>query len=917
MAFIYNRFQESRVLEESVTLEFFFHGRGTILQYTPIGMFRSLLLDLYRKAPVVRPSILAAFQEKKQLLGEAEVGWQWQQKELEDLFSSSVIQAAHSRKMFIFVDALDEAGKKNAAYLAEYFHDLNDRLEAARSTAKLIISCRHYPVLAANSSLEVCVENENHQDIERYVKAKLTNKRQELAILSVDDCRILEEIVITRALGIFLWAHLIIQLIVDMVRDGEPMTCINEEISKVPPDLGNVYEHILKRVILPRNHTRTLLLMQWVNLAEEPLSVTELRFAIASDDLYIHDSRRFSTDAKDFVDTDSRMKILITSWSGGLVEVRQQKAKVIVQFIHQSVNEFIRSDGLAYLASLSNNRLPQNEEERAVVSTEKILGESHSRLCKSCINYLTLDEIQLSRPTLLQLRPLWNAMMTNKPENNYKFRDKHPFAFYASNFWFLHAEKAESLGVLQQHLFQQFGPSQRPAFDASIMIFDALDDNSRDSNRKVPGRGFTLLHMAAMSNLQSVARIILQNDPQSIFTEDDGGRPALSCAARWGSTEIAQMLLDAGGDIAQNQVGEGTALEIAATHGHRKVVQLLLERDQSVDKDAARNSGRALLNAAEKGHRGIVEILLRGGANVNFDHKFSGSALQAASSGGHEILVRLLLEYGAHIDAEGGYYHTALHAASVGGQEPIVRLLLEKGADVNIQGGRHGTALQAASAQGHEAIAQLLLEHGANVNAGGGEYGSALQAAAQTGKEAIVRLLLDNGADVNVTGGRYGNVLQAASFGGNKAIVELFLEKGLDINAQGGQFGNVLQAASFGGNEEIVELFLEKGLDINAQGGEFGTALQAASCRSFYFTWAFEMLLEKGADVNVQAGKYGSALQAASFNGDYISVKRLLEKGANVNARGGQYGSALQAALAGSHQKIVQLLEDNGAISQP
>ena len=915
MAFIYNRFQESRVLEESVTLEFFFHGRGTILQYTPIGMFRSLLLNLYRKAPVVRPSILAAFQEKKHLLGEAEIGWQWQQKELEDLFSSSVIQAAHSRKMFIFVDALDEAGKKNAAYLAEYFHDLNDRLEAARSTAKLIISCRHYPVLAANSSLEVCVENENRQDIERYVKAKLTNKREGLAILSVDDCRILEEIVITRALGIFLWAHLIIQLIVDMVRDGEPMPCINEEISKVPPDLGNVYEHILKRVILPRNHTRTLLLMQWVSLAEQPLSVTELRFAIASDDLYIHDSHRFSTDAKDFVDTDSRMKILITSWSGGLVEVRQQKAKVIVQFIHQSVNEFIRSDGLAYLASLSNNRLPQNEEERAVVSTEKILGESHSRLGKSCINYLTLDEIQLSRPTLLQLRPLWNATISNKAENNYKFRDKHPFAFYASNFWFLHAEKAESLGVLQQHLVQQFGPSQRPAFDASIMIIDALDDDSRDSNRKVPGRGFTLLHMAAMSNLQSVARIILQNDPQSIFTEDDGRRSALSCAAHWGNTEIAQMLLDAGADIAQND--GSTALGIAATHGHRKVVQLLLERDQSVDKDAAQNSGRALMNAVQNGHRGIVELLLRGGANVNFDDRlYYGSALQAASSGGDEILVRLLLEYGANIHAEGGSYHTALQAASVR-HEPIVRLLLEKGADVNMQGGPYGTALQAASGQGHEAIVHLLLEHGANVNAGGGEYGSALQAAAQTGKEAVVRLLLDNGADVNMTGGRYGNVLQAASVGGNKAIVELFLEKGLDINAQGGEFGSVLQAASFGGNEEIIELFLEKGLDINAQGGDYGTALQAASCRSFYFTWAFEMLLEKGADVNAQAGKYGSALQAASFNGDYISVKRLLEKGANVNARGGEFGSALQAALAIRHQKIVQLLEDNGAISQP
>lgn len=57
MAFIYKAFQENSLLKQSLSLDFFFHGRGTALQKTPTGMFRSLLRQLYAKVPLVRLSI--------------------------------------------------------------------------------------------------------------------------------------------------------------------------------------------------------------------------------------------------------------------------------------------------------------------------------------------------------------------------------------------------------------------------------------------------------------------------------------------------------------------------------------------------------------------------------------------------------------------------------------------------------------------------------------------------------------------------------------------------------------------------------------------------------------------------------------------------------------------------------------------
>jgi hypothetical protein len=42
-------------------------------------------------------------------------------------------------------------------------------------------------------------------------------------------------------------------------------------------------------------------------------------------------------------------------------------------------------------------------------------------------------------------------------------------------------------------------------------------------------------------------------------------------------------------------------------------------------------------------------------------------------------------------------------------------------------------------------------------------------------------------------------------------------------------------------------------------------------------------------------------------------VRMLLEKGPEVNVQGGRYGNASQAASLKGHEKIVQLLLDEGA----
>jgi hypothetical protein len=128
--------------------------------------------------------------KKKRGFGKARTGWEWQCKESENFFSNAVVRTARLRKVTIFVNALDKAGGNVAKDLAGYFYNLNDRLAKGKGTAKICISYQRYPILVANTSLEICVEDENHDDIATYVKHRLNTRihKWEKATLLVNNC---------------------------------------------------------------------------------------------------------------------------------------------------------------------------------------------------------------------------------------------------------------------------------------------------------------------------------------------------------------------------------------------------------------------------------------------------------------------------------------------------------------------------------------------------------------------------------------------------------------------------------------------------------------------------------------------------------------------------------------------------------
>jgi ankyrin repeat domain-containing protein 50 len=348
LAFIYRAYKNQATTIEAITLDFFFHGRGAPLQKTPEGMFRSLLHQVFTQCHSVRSPIRVVFKEKR-LWGQPERDWRWHSRELEDLLSNAIIHAAKTHVITIFVDALDEAGAEAAHELVSYFHRLKENVVARQGKMKICVSCRHYPVIIRSPSLDICVEDENRDDISNYVQSVLRSEglEEEFSTDLTNEWYALAKEVIDKASGIFQWARLVVPIITQLLREGESLSFIKQRLAEVPEALGEVYRHIIERVIGVKNRPRTLFMMQWICLAVRPLSVTQIRYAMATDcrDDHDHKSSHICKDAKNFIETDEHMTRLVTTLSGGLAEVKQHE---IVQLIHQSVHDFLLLDGLRY-----------------------------------------------------------------------------------------------------------------------------------------------------------------------------------------------------------------------------------------------------------------------------------------------------------------------------------------------------------------------------------------------------------------------------------------------------------------------------------------------------------------------------------------------------------------------------------------
>lgn len=149
-------------------------------------------------------------------------------------------------------------------------------------------------------------------------------------------------------------------------------------------------------------------------------------------------------------------------------------------------------------------------------------------------------------------------------------------------------------------------------------------------------------------------------------------------------------------------------LRQAAADGNLLRVETFL--GQGVNAESANARGITPLHlAAKHGHKNVMTLLLERSASVNPRSQDGVTPLSIAVQEGRQEMVALLLAKGAQVNEQvqiGGA--TLLHVAAYRGDQEIVSLLLRHGADKQARMTSGERPVDLAQQQGHQALVPLL-----------------------------------------------------------------------------------------------------------------------------------------------------------------------------------------------------------------
>ena len=655
-----------------IILSFFFHGRGSTLQHTPIGFYRSILHQILDQVPSALSDLVADFRKNCDVKGRPEESWDWHEAELRAFLWSSIPKILEYYSIRVFVDALDESGEIAAVELVKEFQNLIQRCpNTSGSVFSICFSCRRYPIIDFKGGQEICIDQENSEDISTYIQSRLPKEKGQIV-----------ETIIQRASNSFQWARLVVDRVEQMRRNGKKEKMIKEEILRIPPDLNDYYRELLES-ISKEERPEVLNLIQWILFAIQPLSLDELRFATAIEPHSPYTSLRQCEDEGILAENNDEMEKRVKSLSRGLAEIQLHEDIPVVQFIHQSVNDFLFDDGLQILFGESWQSL------------DLAIGLAHYNLSRSCIRYIDMEEI------VRQKNIDWEEAANSEL----------PFLDYATVSWIPHAEQAYAKGIPQVNLINYFHWPSEDLLEQWINMYTAINLYTYDYPKKT-----TLLHIASrygmvdllLAGLEALSGIDFVAD-----SKDGYGRTPLSWAAMEGHTDIVQLLLNTGKVDADSKDKWGrTPLSLAAANGHTDTVQLLLDTGNAEADSKDKNSRTPLSWAAEEGHTDTVQLLLNT-SRVEADSKDENgqTPLSWAAEEGHTDIVQLLLDTGkVEADSKDKRGQTPLSWAAENGHTDTVQLLLNTSrveADSKDENGQ--TPLSWAAEEGHTDTVQLLL----------------------------------------------------------------------------------------------------------------------------------------------------------------------------------------------------------------
>lgn len=328
----------------------FFWIAGTPIQKSWQGLLQSLLFDLLRGHPHVvslaAPNRWTAAKARQ---------WQtaaepWSVPELAAALRALATADDLPLRMCFFIDGLDEYDS-NHVELCEVLREL-----ASSTHIKICLSSRRWPVFeksfGGDGQESLDIHELTRDDIRKFVNDQLQTQPEWTAEVSAEvtlEKTGLVDRIVAQADGVFLWAFFVTRSLREGLSNGEKIQNLNERSSQLPPDLDQLFQHILEEV-KPVDHPKMATILQAAVHALEPLHV----------DLYWHLEREFDGNTPTSRGPAGPERVAqvaarreqtlrsINEKTKGLLRVTYDR----VEFLHRTVKDFVLTkDTGAYLSS--------------------------------------------------------------------------------------------------------------------------------------------------------------------------------------------------------------------------------------------------------------------------------------------------------------------------------------------------------------------------------------------------------------------------------------------------------------------------------------------------------------------------------------------------------------------------------------
>ncbi|KAH8751694.1 prion-inhibition and propagation-domain-containing protein, partial [Diaporthe sp. PMI_573] len=225
---------------------FFFLRLGNRYQNSMAGLLRSILYQLFRanSDDNLAEAIVPELWEETGLV-DAPPTWNPSVNEMIGVAERLAVYDGMNKTCLV-VDGLDE-----------YVGDYNDGVRFIKALAKgpnikLLVSSRPEPKLvdAFRDSRQLGLEDLTAKDIKRYVRHKIESHRYtgDLIRKKPDAVKTLEEIVLRKASGVFLWVVLACRSLLDGFMAVDNLDELRHRLDELPGELDDMFKHMFSRI---------------------------------------------------------------------------------------------------------------------------------------------------------------------------------------------------------------------------------------------------------------------------------------------------------------------------------------------------------------------------------------------------------------------------------------------------------------------------------------------------------------------------------------------------------------------------------------------------------------------------------------------------------------------------------------------